>query len=107
MALTAVGLAVGAASAGSAGYSAKRGHDAEVQAKHAATDDQAKQLALQADLAAKQKANQEAAAQQITFSQQRALAMSANYRSGTIRTTPSGIPGAAPRVGGNSYLGAA
>ncbi|HEV3028779.1 MAG TPA: hypothetical protein VG457_14465 [Planctomycetota bacterium] len=107
MALTAVGLAVTAGSAASAGYSAKRGHDEQVQAQHQASDAQQAQLAAQNNLAAQQKANSDNEAQMAAFQQQRAQAMSSNYRDGTIRTSPSGVFGPALRVGGNSILGAA
>lgn len=106
MALTAVGIGLSVAGAASSGYQAKRGHDVKVQASHAQDDEEARQLALQNDLDAREKANKQQKATDIAYQQQRALRAGSQGRSGTIRTGSLGIP-SAPKVGGNSYLGAA
>jgi len=107
MALTAIGIGVAVAAGAEAGYSAKRGHDQEVQAKHAADQERQQQTDLDTKLAAQQKANQDRANQEIAYQRQRAVAIASGYnKGGTIKTSPLGVVNS-PRVGGNTYLGAA
>ncbi len=107
MAFTAIGIGLAVASTATAGYEAKRGHDQTVQAKHQASDERARQLALQQGLDEKKKANETMAQQQIDLRRKRALAMgSSGDRYGTVKTSPLGVP-KAPTVGGNTILGAA
>lgn len=107
MALTAVGIAVGLGSAAESGYSAKRGHDQQVQAKQAANQARQQQTDLDNQLAAQQKANQDRTNQEIALQRQRALAIATGYnQGGTIKTSGLGVANA-PKVGGNTYLGAA
>lgn len=109
MAFTAIGIGLATASAASAGYQAKRGHDQAVQAKHELADEKAVQVSMQSDADAKALAAKELSAQQIAMRRRRALAMTSasDNRYGTIRTSPFGVQSTAPKVGGNAILGAA
>lgn len=107
MAITAIAIGLGVAGAAEGGYSAKRGHDQEVQAKHATDAERQRQDDLQSQLDAQQKANKQRSDAEIAFNQQRALAVASGYnRGGAIKTSPLGVPNS-PKVGGNTYLGAA
>lgn len=106
MAVTAAITAV-VASAATAGYQSKRGHDQQVNARHEMDREKARQAALQKDSDDKEKANKDLASQQLLLRRQRALAMTAQNRyGGTIRTSPLGVP-TPPRTGGATVLGAA
>lgn len=109
MAFTTAALAiVGTVAAGAeTGYEAKRGHDQKVQAQHKASDNLAAQNAAEREQAQREKMEKERTAQQIQLRRQIALGSTETGRSGTIRTSPFGAGGIAPRVGGNSFLGAA
>lgn len=101
-----VGAVAAVAALAVGGYESKRGHDQKVQASHRADEAEARQVSIEGQLDAQQAANKKHAADQLAYNRQRALAIGAQGRAGTIRTSPLGVP-AAPRVGGNSYLGAA
>lgn len=102
----AISAAATAIAVGVSSYQAKRGHDQKVQAQHRADEAIDNQNAETAQLDAKLEANKAQAAQQNSFRQAQALRRGALGRGGTVRTGPLGIP-STPKVGGNSYLGAA
>lgn len=89
------GLAVSAAGAGKSAYDA---HEAKVDAKDAAKDQEQEQIKIQDDMVNSEKQAADVAAQQQKMTRQRALYALRNTSNPNVQTGPRGLVDAAPTV---------